>query len=199
MFGVFSTKRKRATNAQIQKSNAKSRTPLLAKNTWRSLNDFLLPQSETKLNEIHKSLRQFPSKFKNISKAIKGRLGKKKMNWLFFEHFDTQKIFAQNVDKRTKLEETALYCAARANEVEIAKAVIEAGVDINAKKHCNSWTALHCAALNGHLNIGKLLIESGADTKIESRHKHSALQLAEIFRNGEFTELAKILRKAMRN
>ena len=97
---------KLATNAQTK--NAKLRTPLIKKDNWKTVDSFLLPQNEMKFNEIHKSFSQFPTKFENISEEIKGKLCRKEMNWIFFEHFETQKMFAKNVDEKTKNGWTAL-------------------------------------------------------------------------------------------
>jgi DnaJ-domain-containing protein 1 len=94
MLGAFSTKQKLAPKSQIQKSNEKLRMFLLKKVIWSTVDGFLLPQNEKKFNEIHKTFSQFPTKFENISKK---EFGAKGMSWVFFEHFQTQKIFAQNV------------------------------------------------------------------------------------------------------
>jgi hypothetical protein len=163
--------------------------PLLGKNTWNTVDDFLLPQSETKFHEIHKCFSQFPPKFKNISEEIKERLDTHERSWFFFEHFETQKMFAQNVDVNDKSGRTALFCAAILDEIEIVQAVLEAGVDID-KTDWNGWNALHVAACFGHLEIGKLLIDAGADLKIETkRYKETALQIAERFNHVAFVEM----------
>lgn len=165
LFGAFSTKRKRTTKAQIQKTNAKLKTPLLKKDVWQFVDEFLLPQTETKFNKIHRSFCPFPKNFQNISEDVKEKLYEKKTCWLFFKHFKTQKMFAQNVDKKNAHGETALHRAARLNDVEIANAVIEAGVDIDATYN-RGWTAVHVAAYNDRLATGKVIVEAGADLKM---------------------------------
>jgi len=90
---------------------------------------------------------------------------------------------------------TSLHFAARMNEVKIASALIEAGVDINAKDD-DGWTALHFAAGNDNLEIGKVLVDAGADLNIESINNETALQFAERYNHGIF---ATMLRKKMKN
>ena len=207
MFGAFSMKRKRATNAQIQNTNPKLRTPLLGKNTWETVNSFALPQTEMKFNEIHKSFSQFPTKFVNISEDIKAKLNQKKMSWGFFKHLETHKTFAQNVDEKTEYGMTALHSATNCNEVEVAKALVEAGVDINAQTHCGA-TALFFAAICDRLEIGKVLVDEGADLGLKAvrifrqnpgwqyrKNSTTALQIAEDFNHGTFV---KMLRKNMK-
>merc|ERR1712098_626696 len=121
----------------------------------------------------------------------------KRISWFFFKHLETQKMFAQNFDEKTENGKTALHFAARTNKIEIAKALIEAGADIDAKDGEIGWTALHRAALNDHLEIGKVLVDAGADLKIETKYSHeTALQIAErhhcAYHSGE---LAEMLRK----
>ena len=199
-------KRKRTTtNAQVPKPNAKFtsayRAPRLGKNTWNIVDSFLLPKNENKFNEIHKSFSQFPTKYENISDHIKGRLFETgpfgwnwNVNWLFFKHFETDKIFAENVNEKNRLGWTALHYAAQLDEVEIAKAVIKAGVDIDAKSRFGI-TALHDAAIRNRLKIGQVLIEAGARLNIKYRNK-TALEFAVYYNSGGFAEM---LRKKMAN
>ena len=69
---------------------------------------------------------------------------------------------------------------------EVAKALIEAGVDVNAK---DRWgrTALHCAAVYNHLQIGRMLIDAGADVRAKDEDKETPLDCAK--RNPEFAEM----------
>ena len=82
------------------------------------MDGFSLPQSEKQLHEIHKSFSHFPTKFKNISGEMKEKL---KQNCFFFKHFETQEIFAQNVDEKNERGGTALHCIARLNIIETAQ------------------------------------------------------------------------------
>lgn len=217
MLAVFYMKCKDTSHAQIQSAKAQMREPnvklgmpLLEKNMWSTVDSFLLPQHEKKFNEIHKSFSRYPTKFKNVSEKMRKRLrGSKiswvffkyfetqrpKMRWLFFEHFETQEIFAQNVDEKNTLKMTALHFAARMNEVEIAKSLIDAGLDIDAKDD-DGWTALHFAAGNNNLKIGKVLADASADMDIESINNETALEFAERYNHSDFAE---ILRQKMKN
>lgn len=67
---------------------------------------------------------------------------------------------------------TALHCAAREGHVEVVRALIAAGANINAAQtDTNSWngmTALHWAAAQGHLELACLLLaKDGIDVNAE--------------------------------
>lgn len=157
------------------KFTSASSTHLLGKNMWNIVQESLTHQSEKKFSEIHKSFSQFPTKYENISDNINDKFFQKihqKMNWRFFKNLETQKIYAENVTEKAKIcGWTALHCAVGSNEVEIAKAVIDAGVEIDAKAELSDKyydiTALHCAAIRNYLEIGRALIEAGADLNIK--------------------------------
>merc|ERR1712034_86478 len=105
-----------------------------------------------------------------------------------------EKMIAENVDDKDLWERTTLHRAASSNEIEVARAVLEAGVNIDATDYYG--TALHHAVLYGLLEIGKFLIDAGADLKIKTRHKHTTMQIAERYNRRAFVEM---LRKAMKN
>ncbi len=65
-------------------------------------------------------------------------------------------------------DETQLFLAARFGQVEVAKVLIEHGVDVNAKNGLD-WTPLHVAAGTGQAVVAKILIEHGAD--VNAKHK----------------------------
>merc|ERR1712098_504033 len=98
--------------------------------------------------------------------------------------------------------ETALHCAIRENEVEVAKAVIEAGVHVNVQDFYHR-TALHEAAQLNRLAIGKMLLGAGADLNVKglwrrgqvSVRKLTALEIAKKDSQEAFAEM---LRKNMR-
>jgi hypothetical protein len=168
---------------------------MIRKNSWYTVDSFLLPQNETKFNEIHKSFSQFSPKFKNITEKIKKTLLAEEISWLFFEHLETQKMFAQNVDERSKWGRTALQCASGLNEVEIVSALIEASVDINAKDELG-WAALHRAANLGHMEIAKILMDAGADLTIKTTYGNkTALQLSKRSKRAIFAEMVHKLMK----
>ena len=56
--------------------------------------------------------------------------------------------------------------AAKANDKETVKLLIEAGADINAKNN-DGYTALMLASWNGHKDVVKLLIEAEVDVNVK--------------------------------
>ena len=84
------------------------------------------------------------------------------------------------VDKRTPL-----FYAAASGSAGVARVLLEAGADPNAREDLScystrlNYTPLHYAANNGHLEVVKVLLKFGADaTLIESNQKKTARQLA---------------------
>lgn len=57
---------------------------------------------------------------------------------------------------------SALSCVAGEDQLDIARALIKAGANVNAKEVCRN-TPLHAAAGNGSLDLVRLLVENGAD------------------------------------
>jgi ankyrin repeat protein len=72
---------------------------------------------------------------------------------------------------------TALHFAARANEVESARALIEGGADVAAADQLGN-TALHFAAAHGSTALIELLAESGANVAAQNELGQSALDIA---------------------
>lgn len=68
------------------------------------------------------------------------------------------------------------------DQIDIAKMLIDAGADLNAKWSKNEWTPLMTAIMSGHDDIAKLLIDSGADINIKNYRGITALDLA-IYQN----------------
>ncbi|CAK9062611.1 unnamed protein product [Durusdinium trenchii] len=71
--------------------------------------------------------------------------------------------------------------AARNGHLEVARLLLEAGADPNAKDHCEA-PALIAAAQNGHLEVVRLLLKAAADTNATDRQGATALMTAA--RNG---------------
>merc|ERR1712000_55680 len=81
-----------------QKSE-KFKMPLLSKNIWKPVDEYLSVQTKPKLIAMHRNFGQFSRKYKNVSGEIKEKLQSTEINWLFFEESETEKIIAENVDK----------------------------------------------------------------------------------------------------
>jgi len=61
--------------------------------------------------------------------------------------------------------------------LEIARALIAAGADVNATQH-GGWTALHAAALHGNLPLVRLLLDAGADANAKNDTSKTPADLA---------------------
>jgi ankyrin repeat protein len=79
---------------------------------------------------------------------------------------------------------TPLIFAAREGDQESAKALIDAGADVN-EVSTYGWTALLTAVNNRHWKLGEYLIERGADTNIANKGGWTPLYLATDIRNIE--------------
>ncbi len=83
-----------------------------------------------------------------------------------------------------------LMFAAAHGRVNIVKALLEAGADVNARSDVHDSTAVMLAAGNGHVDVVKVLLEAGAD--IEERDRAGRTTLA--FAAGlDDVEIVKIL------
>ena len=63
------------------------------------------------------------------------------------------------------LENTALHAALAGRQTRVAKILLEAGADANAKQH-GGWTPLHSAAASGDREAIDLLLARGAKTQV---------------------------------
>ena len=74
---------------------------------------------------------------------------------------------------------TPLYRASYGGKIEIVRALIEAGADVNIERDINRGTPLHIACFRGHLDIVRALIEAGADVNVASDTQNDTpLQIA---------------------
>jgi len=63
---------------------------------------------------------------------------------------------------------TALHVAVNNGQIEIVKALLHKGADVNLKNiYTDNATALHMAVVNGHEDLLALLINNGADTSLK--------------------------------
>lgn len=85
---------------------------------------------------------------------------------------------------------TALMYAVHGSNPKIAKLLIDAGADVNAKSNHNNLTALMYAASNGTIKTVELLITANADILAVSDDGHSALVYA---RNAENKKAIRFL------
>lgn len=81
-------------------------------------------------------------------------------------------------------ELTALVYAARAGHLEAARALLEAGADVNQVTRYG-WSPLLAATQNRNYQLGKFLIENGADVNLANKGGWTPLYLATDNRNLE--------------
>merc|ERR1712098_215974 len=123
----------------------------------------------------------------DVSEKIKEKLDPTGVvPWRFCEHSESKKLFAENVEERDAAGRTALHRAACKNLPEVAIALIEAGVDVNAVGL--GYTALLVAVAKNHLQIGRMLIDVGADVTAEVCG-WTPLNLSKYYRHGIFAEM----------
>jgi ankyrin repeat protein len=65
---------------------------------------------------------------------------------------------------------TPLMFTAREGYIEAAKALLDAGADVNQAREGDRTTPLLMAAINGHFDIGKYLVERGADPNLAAEN-----------------------------
>ena len=61
---------------------------------------------------------------------------------------------------------TPLHFAAREGHVDVARALLDAGADVNQARDGDLTTPLMMATLNGHFDLGKYFLERGADPNL---------------------------------
>ncbi|HEX4744306.1 MAG TPA: ankyrin repeat domain-containing protein [Candidatus Limnocylindria bacterium] len=107
-------------------------------------------------------------------------------------------LIAQGADvkavARNPMQVTALHSAvADGGDARIAKALVEAGADVNAKQR-HGWTPLHGAAESGDRELVELLLDRGADPRARNDDGRSALDLA---RARDHTTTVAVLERAL--
>jgi ankyrin repeat protein len=79
-----------------------------------------------------------------------------------------------NPDARDAQGRTALLVAAHGNRIEVARALIAAGADVNARDHIEDSPYLYAGA-EGRLEILRMTLAAGADLKSVNRYGGTAL------------------------
>jgi ankyrin repeat protein len=83
------------------------------------------------------------------------------------------------------------------DKVEIAKALLAAGADVNFQDKEFRGTALLSAVRGGHLDLIRLLVSAGADPTLADRNDHSPLRyISNCSPNPEISAIAEVLRDA---
>lgn len=103
------------------------------------------------------------------------------------QHEKTDPAAEANVPTSEKMRRgalTALHFAVRENDIESAKALIDAGADVNQVSEFG-WTPLLTATQNRFYQLGKYLLEQGADPNIANEGGWNPLYIATDNRNIE--------------
>ncbi len=99
----------------------------------------------------------------------------------FGHHAVVDKLLAAgayvNTASRNAQQVMPLHTAVAAHQLQIAKALIEYGADVNAAQ-AGGWTPLHTAAQHGQELIVQLLLNAGANLHARQAAGHTALSLA---------------------
>lgn len=91
---------------------------------------------------------------------------------------------------RNTRADTPLHLAARYNQVEIGKFLVQNGAQLNAKNYLRE-TPLHEAAFRGFHEFMKLLVEHRAKVNLLNTRRETALDLARLYDNQETIQLLK--------
>ncbi len=79
--------------------------------------------------------------------------------------------------KKDVIGSTPLHNAASNGHVEIARLLLQNGVDVNVRDRWD-WTPLYCAAIHGGIDILHILVENGADLEAQHNNGSRALHCA---------------------
>ncbi|EDP46450.1 ankyrin repeat domain-containing protein [Rickettsiella grylli] len=111
--------------------------------------------------------------------------------YAFFEDYnDIVALFLENKATTRECKEGLLCCACKHGNFEIAKLLIQHGVDVNLEGNGDDGTALDLACSNGHVEIAKLLIQNGANINAMNRYGGTSLSFAS---SENHTEIIKLL------
>ena len=93
---------------------------------------------------------------------------------LLLEHW----MWEYSADGRDDYGTTALMYAAAADDLDMARLLLENGAPINAQTDVGT-TALMYAAAFGHVEMARFLVENGAEIHIQNGYNYTALSMAE--------------------
>jgi ankyrin repeat protein len=101
---------------------------------------------------------------------------------VFFKHPDTAEALVKagadvNASARNKLKVAPLHAAAAAQQLGLARLLIERGADVNARQQ-EDFTPLHEVAITGQIEFASLLLDRGADINVRSAKGKTALTYA---------------------
>lgn len=101
---------------------------------------------------------------------------------------EVNSLIVEGVSVHTKLRgETALYSACQQGQLEIVKALLEAGAQVNEPSGTEGSTALHKACLRGDIEMVQVLLEY--DAKVNQRDAKGNFPLHCALRNPEVVEI----------
>lgn len=101
---------------------------------------------------------------------------------VFFRYPETVKILLDagadvNAQARNAMKVRPIHAAAAAAQIEVTRALIERGADVNARQEAG-FTPLHEAAGSGKLEFARLFLDHGADVNARTDDGKTALTLA---------------------
>lgn len=82
-----------------------------------------------------------------------------------------------NASSTNALKNMALHAAAAGRAQAVAKLLLDAGADVNARQH-GGWTPLHSVAQNGDVEFARILTDAGADVNVRADNQQRPLDLA---------------------
>jgi len=82
-----------------------------------------------------------------------------------------------NACSTNALKNMALHAAAAGRSQAVAKLLLDAGADVNARQH-GGWTPLHSVAQNGDVEFARVLTDAGADVNVRADNQQRPLDLA---------------------
>lgn len=72
----------------------------------------------------------------------------------------------------------SIHDAAKSEDIDQLKSLIDKGYNVNAIEQNTGWTPLHSAVSFGHISIAKLLINNGANVNMTSNSGFTPLHIA---------------------